>query len=72
MIVQFHTVSKEKLQTHEKLVGIGVLNTKGRILKKINVSFNVHYCLGKYGFSLNTYYHIRHCKFFTPALPESL
>ena len=30
------------------------MNAKGTILKKINVSFIVHFCLGKYSFSLNT------------------
>ena len=30
---------------------------KGTILKKINVSFIVHFCLGKYSFSLDTFYY---------------
>ena len=31
-------------------------NDKETILKKINVSFIVHFCLGKYGFSLDTFW----------------
>ena len=32
-----------------------MLNAKGTILKKINVSFIIHYCLDKYNFSLDTF-----------------
>ena len=34
--------------TNEKLAGKSVLGTKETILKKINVSYFVHFCLGKY------------------------
>ena len=30
------------------------LNTKGIILRKINISFTVHFCLSKYSFSLSS------------------
>ena len=33
--------------------GIGVLNVSVTILKKINVSFDVHLCLDKCNFDLN-------------------
>ena len=32
-----------------------VLNVKLSILKKINVSFNIHFCLSKYSFSFDTF-----------------
>ena len=38
-----------------KLTGINVLNAKKTLLKKINVSFIVHFCFGIYSFSLNTF-----------------
>ena len=38
-----------------KFTGISVLNAKGAILNKINVSYIVSFCLGKYSFSLNTF-----------------
>ena len=38
-----------------KLTGICVLNTNGTILKKMNDSFSVQLCLGKYLFSLFTF-----------------
>ena len=38
---------------NEKFTGISILNDKGTILKKMNVSFIVSFCLGKYNFNLN-------------------
>ena len=34
---------------------ISVLNAKENVLKKINVSFIVHFSFSKYNFSLNTF-----------------
>ena len=42
--------------TNEKLVGICMLNVKGIILKKLNILFIVHICLGKYSFSQNSFW----------------
>ena len=39
----------------EKLFEITVLKTKGTILKKMNISFIVHFCFGKLNFFLNTF-----------------
>ena len=39
----------------QKFAGINVLNAKGTILKKINVSFSVHFCYGKYSSTLDTF-----------------
>ena len=39
-----------------KLCGISVLNAKGTLFKKINVLFIVNFSLGKYSFSLNTFF----------------
>ena len=39
---------------HGKLSGISALNRR-TILNKINVSFIVHFCLGKYNFSLDPF-----------------
>ena len=41
--------------TNRKLNGISVLNAKGSILKKINISFIIHFCLDKYSFSQDTF-----------------
>ena len=43
---------------NRKLTGISVLKVKGSILKKINVSFIVHFCLGQYRSSLDIFLHI--------------
>ena len=40
--------------TSGELTGISMLNAKETIEKKMNVSFIVGFCLGKYSFSLNT------------------
>ena len=37
------------------LTNVSVLNDKGTILKKINVSSIVQFCLGKYGFCLDIF-----------------
>ena len=42
--------------THGKLTGIIVLNARKTILKKINVSFIVHFCLSKYSLILDTFW----------------
>ena len=42
--------------TNEMLIVLSVLKCKETILKKINVSFFVHFCLGKYSFSFNTFW----------------
>ena len=42
--------------TNEKFFGITVLNAKRNISKRINVLFIVHFCLGKYSFSHNTFW----------------
>ena len=57
-MVQHPTICKKDFQsasTKRKLTGIEMLNTKGNILKKINVSFIVHICLDDYSFSLDTF-----------------
>ena len=36
---------------------MNVLNTKKTILKKINVSFIVYFCFGKFSLSLDTFKH---------------
>ena len=41
------------LRPNEKLARINVLNFKGTILKKINVPFNVNFCLDRYNLSLD-------------------
>ena len=42
--------------TNGILTGISEVNGMGTILKKINVSFIVHFCLCKYSFSLDTFW----------------
>ena len=42
--------------TCRKLTGVSIFCTKGSILKKISVSFIVRFCLGKYSFSLYTFW----------------
>ena len=42
--------------TNGKHTGINVLKAKRTILKKINVSFIVHFYLGKYSFSFHTFF----------------
>ena len=46
---------------NEKSIGLNVF--KGTILKKINVSSSVHFCFGKYSFSLDTFWtqHVSTC-----------
>ena len=39
--------SLKSVLTNGKLVRISVLNAKENILKKINISFIVHFCFGK-------------------------
>ena len=39
---------------------MGVLNVNGMILKNINISFTIHFCLGKYIFSHDTFWKIPH------------
>ena len=41
--------------TYRKLSGISVMNAMGTILKKVNVSFIVNFCLGKYVSNLDTF-----------------
>ena len=41
---------------NENLPGTSVLNTKKKILKKINILFIVHFYLDKYIFSINTFW----------------
>ena len=55
--------------TYNKLTGIRVLNAKGKIFKKINVSFIVHFRLGKkkkkkYWYFLNTLHFSKNWIFF--------
>ena len=42
--------------TERKFAATSVLNPKGNVLKKINVSFIVDFCLGKYGFRLDLFF----------------
>ena len=42
--------------TNGKVAGISVMNAKCTILKKMNVSFILHFCPGKYSLSLNTFW----------------
>ena len=42
--------------TNRRFIGISMLNAKVTILKKINISFKVHFSLSKYSFSLNTFW----------------
>ena len=56
-------MSKKKFQkTNGKLTGISILNAKGTILKKINVSFIVHFCIDKYSFNLYKFEHTLYAK----------
>ena len=48
---QFHTLSKREILINGKLFGISALKAK-----KINFSLIVHFCLGKYNFSLDTFF----------------
>ena len=41
--------------TNKKFPGIRMLNMKRTTLKKINVLFIVHFCFGKYYFSLDIF-----------------
>ena len=41
--------------TNRKLLGIRILITNETVLKKINVSFIVNFCLGKYNLCLDTF-----------------
>ena len=45
----------EVLLTIRKATGISMLNSKRTILKEINVSFIVHFRLGMYSFSPDTF-----------------
>ena len=74
MITQFHYISKEKFRgalTNENLTGISVLNTKETILKKINISFIVHFCLGKHDFRLGKNMNL-FLLFFAPSYESKL
>ena len=42
---------------NKELIKINILNTKGTILKKINISYIVHFN-GKYRFSLNSFWNV--------------
>ena len=55
MTVKLHALLKEEFQecfNQRKLTRISILNANGIILKKINASFVVHFCEGKYSFRL--------------------
>ena len=39
-----------------KLNGMCMFNAKENVLKKINISFIVHFCLVKYSFSFNPFF----------------
>ena len=41
---------------NEEFAEIIMINTKETILKEINILFIVYFCLGKYSFSLNTFW----------------
>ena len=54
-MAQIHTIL-EGLWLMEKLIGISILHAKRVILMKLNVLFIVYICLGKYCFSLHTFW----------------
>ena len=59
MMVKLYTIwniSFRCATTKVKLTGITVLDVKGTALKKIDVSFIVHFCLGKYSLSHDTFW----------------
>ena len=61
MTAQFYTTIvyqgvSEVLSKNRKLDRINVLNAKGSILMKINVSFIVRFILGKYDLSSDTFW----------------
>ena len=57
--IQFHTISIKNFRgasTNKKLTKISALNIKRIMLKKINVSFIVHFCFGQYNPSLDAFW----------------
>ena len=46
-----------KINLNGKLPRIRVLNSKDTILKQINISFIVHFWLGKYSFSFLSFFY---------------
>ena len=54
MEIQRRTTSFKSASTYEKLSGRSVLNRKSTILKKINVLFIIHFCIGKYSINIDT------------------
>ena len=59
MIVQYQSVPKGEIQKcfdQWKTLWKSVVNTKGTVLNKINVSVIVYFFFGKYSFSIDTYW----------------
>ena len=48
---------KRSVLSNEKFAGISLWNTKGTILKKINASFTIHFCLCRYSLSFGNFEH---------------
>ena len=53
-LTPYQKMSLRGTSTNGKLTGIIVLNAKWNILKRINISFIVYFCLSKYSLSTNT------------------